>query len=104
MTLAQNEREIAPVTLWVNGTSYTARVFALNGYAGYNFVDNPGQVQWTLMSYEETTDPNTGDVTVTKNQIMQGITPLTYPLVENWGTDDQPIFVYVAAQLNLTLV
>jgi len=104
MTLAQNEREITPVNLWVNGTSYTASVFALNGYAGYNFIDNPGQVQWAMMSYEETTDPETGNVTVTKNQIMQGNTPLTYSLVESWGADDQPIFVYVAGQLNLTLV
>jgi hypothetical protein len=29
---------------------------------------------------------------------------LTYQLVANWGVDDQPIFDYVAQELQLTLV
>lgn len=96
MTLATNERAIQPVSIWVNGQSFTASIFALNGYGGYNFIDSPGEVQWTMYAYDAATDE--------KTQIVQGILPLTYTLVENWGTDDQPIFVYAAGELNLTLI
>ena len=96
MTLETNERAIAPVNLWVNGTSFTASIFSLNGYGGYNFIDSPGEVQWTMLAYDAVTD--------TKTQIMQGILPLTYALVENWGADDQPIFDYAAQELNITLL
>jgi hypothetical protein len=95
MTLNKNEREITPVTLWVNGQSYTASIFSLNGYGGYNFIDSPGEVQWTMLAYDAVED--------SKQQIMQGILPLTYDIVESWGADDEPIFDYAMAQLNLTL-
>jgi hypothetical protein len=96
MNLETNEREIQPITLWVNGQSYTASIFSLNGYGGYNFIDSPGEVQWTMLTYDAATD--------TKQQVMQGILPLTYDLVEDWGTDDQPIFDYAAQQLNIVLL
>ena len=34
----------------------------------------------------------------------EGNVPLTYALVASWGADDQPIFDYVAQELQLTLV
>jgi hypothetical protein len=96
MNLELNERAIQPLSIWVNGQSFTASIFSLNGYGGYNFIDSPGEVQWTMFSYDATTE--------TKTQIMQGILPLTYELVEEWGSDDSPIFEFAAQQLNITLI
>lgn len=96
MTLAVNEREIAPVNIWLNGVSSTAVIFSLDGYSGYNFVDNPGQVHYNMLSYDPGTD--------TKTIVLAGVASLDWTTVENWGADDQVIFNYVAAQLNLTLV
>lgn len=96
MTLAVNDRAIQPLNLWINGVSSTASVITFDGYAGYNFVDNAGEVHYVLSSYDAATD--------TKTSIIQGVVQLDYATVENWGTDDQPIFNYVATQLNITLL
>lgn len=96
MTLAINDRAIQPLNLWINGVSSIAEIITLDGYSGYNFVDNPGEVHYILSSYDYATD--------TKTSIMQGVVQLDYATVENWGVDDQPIFAYVATQLNITLI
>lgn len=96
MTLAVNDRAIQPLNLWINGVSSTAEIITLDGYAGYNFVDNPGEAHYVLSSYDAATD--------TKTSIMQGVVQLDWATVEAWGADDQLIFNYVAAQLNITLI
>ena len=96
MNLETNEREIQPLSLWLNGELYTASIFALNSYGGYDFIESAGMIQWSLLNYD-----NLSNV---KKQIAQGVIPLTYDLVEDWGTDDQPIFDYAAQQLNITLI
>ena len=96
MKLNINDRQIQPINLWVNGVSSTAEVITLDGYSGYNFVDSAGEVHYVLSSYDASTD--------TKVSIIQGVVQLSYDVVENWGTDDQPIFDYVAEQLNIELV
>ena len=96
MTLAVNDRAIQPLNLWINGTSSTAEIITLDGYSGYNFVDNPGEAHYVLSSYDAATD--------TKTSIMQGVVQLDWVTVEAWGADDQLIFNYVAAQLNITLI
>lgn len=96
MTLAVNDRQIEPLNLWINGVSSTAEVLTLDGYSGYNFVDSAGEVHYVLSSYDATTD--------TKTSIIQGVIQLDYTVVENWGGDDQPIFNFVAQQLNLILL
>lgn len=96
MKLNINDRQIQPINLWVNGVSSTAEVITLDGYSGYNFVDSAGEVHYVLSSYDAATE--------TKTSIIQGVVQLSYDVVENWGTDDQPIFDYVAQQLNIELV
>lgn len=96
MTLAVNEREIAPVNIWLNGVSSTAVIFSLDGYSGYNFVDNPGQVHYNMLSYDAVTD--------TKTIVLAGVCTLDWATVQAWGADDQIVFDYVALQLNITLV
>jgi hypothetical protein len=94
--MEQNDRAIQPLNLWINGQSSTADVLTLDGYSGYNFVDSAGEVHYVLSSYDSATD--------TKTSIVQGVVQLDYTIVEDWGSDDQPIFEYVAQQLNLVLI
>jgi hypothetical protein len=95
MNLEVNEREISPVNIWLNGISSTAVVLSLNGYSGYNFIDSPGQVHYNLKSYDVSTD--------TKTTVISGVCSLDWSTVASWGIDDQPIFDYVANELNITL-
>lgn len=93
-----NQRTIIPVTTWVNGETKTMSVLQLDNYSGYNFTDSPGFVTYTLC-VEAGVAPDTYYEGVTG-----GVVYLTWPLVENWGTDDQPIFDYVAEELNIQLL
>ena len=90
----QNQRAIAPVTTWVNGESKTMTIIQLDNYAGYNFAGSPGYVTYTLC---EEVDGNINGITC-------GNVDLNWPLVDAWGQDDQPIFNFVADQLNITLI
>lgn len=99
----QNQRAITPVTSWVNGESKTMTVLQLDNYAGYNFLNSPGYVTYTLCA-EVQTDDGQGNITTITQGVVCGQVDLTWPLVEAWGMDDQPIFIFVAEQLNLTLV
>lgn len=98
-----NQRAITPVTSWVNGASKTMTVLQLDNYAGYNFINSPGFVTYTLCEVVSV-DDGEGNISTSTMGILCGQVNLTWPLVEAWGMDDQPIFVYVAEQLNLTLV
>jgi hypothetical protein len=86
-----NQRAIAPVTIWLNGVTSTATMLSLDGYSGYNFIDSPGQVHYNLLDADG-------------NMVLSGVTTLDWATVENWGSDDQPVFVYVAGELNITLL
>lgn len=90
----QNQRSIAPVTSWVNGESKTMSILQLDNYAGYNFSGSPGYVTYTLCA----------EVDYMTQGIVCGQVDLTWPLVDAWGQDDQPIFDFVAQQLNLQLI
>lgn len=89
--MEQNERAIQPLNIWQNGVSTTATIIRLDGYSGYNFVDNPGEAHYILMDED-------------KNSIVQGVVQLDWDTVADWGADDQVIFDYVAQQLNLVLI
>lgn len=99
MTLQQNQREITPVSIWVQGSTYQANVLKLCLYTGYDFITSAGQVHYDLIQHEEDVDGS-----IYESVLAEGNVPLTYALVANWGADDQPIFDYVAQELQLTLV
>jgi len=99
MNLQQNQREITPVSIWTQGVVYNANVLKLCLYTGYGFIASAGQVHYDLIQHEEDVDGS-----IYETILAEGNIPLTYALVANWGADDQPIFDYVAQQLQLTLV
>lgn len=99
MNLQQNQREITPVSIWTQGFVYNANVLKLCLYTGYDFIASAGQVHYDLIQHEEDVDGS-----IYETILAEGNIPLTYALVANWGADDQPIFDYVAQELQLTLV
>jgi len=107
MILSQNEREIQPIQTWVNGEVKTMIILRLDNYFQYDFLMNPGTVHYCLCGYSEEQqtdiDGNTIDV-INKPSIIDGNIQMNWPLIENWGTDDEPIFEYVRQQLNLIFV
>jgi hypothetical protein len=99
MNLQQNQREITPIDIWSDGSFYSANVLRLSLYTGYDFMVSAGQVHYALIEHNEDVDGSIFD-----NVITEGNVPLTYALVDTWGTNDQPIFDFVAQHLQLTLV
>lgn len=99
MNLQANQREITPVNIWSQGFTYQANVLKLCLYTGYDFIVSPGQVHYDLIQHEEDINGS-----IIETVLAEGNVPLTYQLVANWGADDQPIFDYVAQELQLTLV
>jgi len=99
MTIQANQREISPVRIWSKGYIYQAKVLKLCLYTGYDFIASPVQVHYDLIQHEEDVDGS-----IIETVLAEGNVPLTYQLVANWGADDQPIFDYVAQELQLTLV
>jgi len=115
MELSNNEREITPVMTWKNGTETPLQILRLDNFNGYNFDNFGGFVHYMLVNYVETpqVDENgapvvdgNGDpvMTVTKTALLDGTVELPETLVQSWGENDQPIFDYVAQQLNLILI
>lgn len=99
MTLQQNEREITPISIWSQGFTYQANVLKLCLYTGYDFIASAGQVHYDLIQHEEDVDGS-----ILETILAEGNIPLTYTLVATWGADDQPIFDFVAQELQLNLV
>lgn len=99
MNLQANQREITPISIWSEGYTYQANVLNVSLYTGYDFIASPGQVHYALIQHEEDVDGS-----IYETVLAEGNVPLTYQLVANWGADDQPIFDYVAQELQLTLV
>jgi len=99
MNLQANQREITPISIWSEGYTYQANVLRLSLYTGYDFIASPGQVHYDLIQHEEDVDGS-----IYESVLASGNVPLTYALVANWGADDQPIFDYVAQELQLTLI
>jgi hypothetical protein len=99
MNLQQNQREIAPVNIWTQGFIYQANVLRLSLYSGYDFIASAGQVHYDLIQHEQAPDGS-----IYETVLADGNVPLTYQIVANWGVDDQPIFDFVAQELQLTLI
>lgn len=100
MQLEHNERQLSATTL-----------LRLELYAGYDFDIAPGAVSWQVcdyivyMAFDEVTgapvlDQN-GDqaYTISKPVTSSGTMELPMALVANWGSDDEPIFAHVVANL-----
>lgn len=99
MNLQPNQREITPISIWTQGYINQANVLKLCLYTGYDFIASPGQVHYHLIQHEVDVDGS-----VFETVLADGNVPLTYALFNSWASDDQPIFDYVAQELQLTLV
>jgi len=97
--MQQNEIKIQPIITWVNGESKTLDVLRLDNYFQYDFLMCPGRVHYciceTYISNEDTQEEQ-------YRSVIDGNVELPWSLVEQWGSDDAPIFDYVLQQLNLT--
>lgn len=100
MQLEHNERQLSANTL-----------LRLELYAGYDFNTAPGTVSWQVCNYivYMATDEVTGlpvldqhgdqAYTISKPVTSSGTMELPMALVANWGSDDEPIFAHVVANL-----
>jgi len=107
MILEQNEKEIQPIQTWVNGETKTMVLLRIDNYFGYDFMMNPGYAHYCLCTYREEQQTDYDDNTITvaiKPTIIDGNIQLPWTLIETWGSDDTPIFDYVAQQLNITFI
>lgn len=105
MVLDANERECTFST-----------VLRIDNFENYNFKGDSGDVNYTICAYvvefgfDEVTGQPVPDgqggqaFTIFKYPMKSGTLPLTDTVVNQWGADDQPIFDYVAQELQLTLV
>jgi len=103
--MQKNEIKIQPITTWVNGESKTLDVLRLDNYFQYDFLMCPGRVHYCICeTYTSiSTDDNGNQSQVDQyRSIIDGNVELPWSIVEDWGTDDTPIFDYVLQQLNLT--
>lgn len=103
MDLTNNAREITSINIWVNGINKQADVLTADNYFGYDFNGSVGEVFYSLQKYEIGTNAD-GNMFTMLIPIISGKVQLTTDVVNNWGSDDQIIFNYLAQQLNLTLV
>ena len=99
MNLQANQREIVSFDIWKEGIFHPVNVLKLSVYTGYDFIASPGQVHYDLIHHEQDVDGS-----IYEEIVAYGNVSLTFPIVSNWGADDQPIFDYVAQQLQITLV
>jgi hypothetical protein len=99
--MKKNEIEILPITTWVNGQIKTLTVLKLDNYFQYDFLMSPGMVHYAICEPKEITLED-GETEILYVSVIDGNIDLPWTLVDNWGTDDTPIFDYVIQQLQLT--
>jgi len=101
MHLDINERELA-----------TSTILRLTDFTDYDFNTYPGNVHCAIVNYKEQLcyDHDTGEpvlaqdgthaYNIFKDIITEKVIPLTWDLVNQWGSDDQIIFDYIIEQIN----
>lgn len=100
MYLESNERALDTVT-----------IIRLIGFTDYDFNSNPGIVHYELVDYKEVLGFNqtTGEpilnqdgtqaFSIFKTIIDKQFMPLTWEVVNAWGSDDQVVFDYIIENL-----
>lgn len=96
MELQNNEREINPVSTWVDGEIRSLNVFRLDNFSNYRFLGDGGTVHWVLSERIAVEDLDSQDFPIACGDVV-----LPADLIGSWGQDDQPIFDYVMAAINV---
>lgn len=88
-----NTRNIEPVEFWTPEGNKSAGEILLYNFHGYNFDGTDSIVSYKIGNTDEG-----GKWT----SLSEGSVFLPDDIVQAWGEDDEPIFDYVIAELNLT--
>lgn len=103
MQLEHNERELLDGNL-----------LRVDNYSGYDFLNNPGFVTFSVCKYEEVVgydsfgqfilrSDNTDQFFIAKRIIYSATIEMDINVVQNWGVSDDPIFQYVASKIDVVL-
>lgn len=88
-----NTRNIQSVEFWTPEGNQSAGEILLYNFHGYNFDSTD-----SIVSYKIGNTDGSGKWT----SLSEGSVFLPDTVVQAWGEDDEPIFDYVIAELNLT--
>jgi len=99
--------------LEANERTYKAdKLLRIEVFNGYDFMDNPGQIKYTICTYEEKlgfdeisgnpilNSDGTQAYTIFKTPIKSEIIDLTSEIVNQWGADDEIIFDFIKDYLD----
>jgi len=94
-----NTRQIEPTTIWSPSGNAIATYLGLINFFDYHFDGQGGTVTYSLLGMQDNADgiPTAVDLYIANIQIPSEI-------VQQWGSSDEIVFIYVANQLNLVLV
>ena len=94
-----NTRQIEPTTIWSPSGNSEATYLGLINFFDYHFDNGGGTATYSLIGMQNNADgiPTAVDLYIANIQIPSEI-------VQQWGASDEIVFIYVANQLNLTLV
>lgn len=95
-----NTRSIKTVRIWIAGSNKSADTLQLYNFAGYDFTSSPA----SFVSYRMGKAGTDQDGNPTFESLSEGSITLPVELVDDWGSDDTPIWDYVATALNLTFI
>jgi hypothetical protein len=93
-----NTRIIEPVTTYTTDGVKTLDLLSLVNFCGYNFLNSSGIVSY-ILSGKITVDGIDSYVEYIHNTLE-----VPANIIQQWGADDNIIFVYVASALGLTII
>jgi len=95
-----NARKIQPLEFWSPDGIKVADYLVLYNFHGYNFDGTDAMVSFRIAELRE----NPAMHAQYWESRWEGSIAIPNDVVQTWGEDDEPIFDYVIAQLNLTKV
>lgn len=89
-------------------------ILRINNFSGYDFAGNPGAVNYSICDYKEVVgydihgefilrSDNTSEYFIAKNIMETGEMDLDTNTVSQWGASDDPVFIFVANTLGLSI-
>ena len=90
-----NTRNITPISAWTASGQQTVTMFSITDFFNYGFLPNcEGTVTYRLFNTQ-------GE---SAEELIVGNLQIPSEIVQQWGTDDGIIFIYVAQKLGFTII
>jgi hypothetical protein len=90
-----NTRNITPISAWTTTGQKTVTMFSLTDFFNYGFMPNcEGTVTYRLFNTD-------GESAI---ELIVSTLQIPSQIVQQWGSDDDIIFNYVAQQLGFTII